>query len=159
MISARTRAARCRRLTAVGIPIKILVPRVPIPLVLDAFEAVGICRVANLEPSDLRERAQGPLELNATCRIVIHIMRGNDLFRRNPLLHPALESFQQVVVGVDDRRDIRAVPEGVWTVSVAAMPHAGDHEETVEFLDFFEPAAVAIVMCLARQLCRYIVVC
>jgi hypothetical protein len=45
------------------------VPRVPIPLVLDAFEAVGICQVANLEPSDLREGAQGPLELSATCRI------------------------------------------------------------------------------------------
>src|SRR5260370_18539957 len=107
MNSASTPAAPFPRPTAVEIPNKIPVPLVPIPLVLDAFEAVGICRVANLEPSDLRERAQGPLELNATCRIVIHIMRGNDLFRRNPLPHPARATFQQDACAVAERLECR----------------------------------------------------
>jgi hypothetical protein len=70
-----------------------LVSRIAIRLILHTLEAVGICRVADCVPSDLREGTQGPLELDAACRSVVYIMRRNDLLRGNALLHPAFESF------------------------------------------------------------------
>jgi hypothetical protein len=80
-----------------------LVSRVPIRFILDASEAAGVCRVADRVPSDLREWTQRPLELDAACGIVVYVVRGNDPFRSNALLHPALESLQEVVIGIDHR--------------------------------------------------------
>ena len=56
-INAPTRPRRLSRVAAVGIPTTILVPRVPIPLVLDAFEAVGVSQM----PHTRREQLQGKL--------------------------------------------------------------------------------------------------
>src|SRR6516164_644353 len=85
-----------------------LISRIAIRLILHAPEAVGIRRVTHRVPSDLREGTQGPLELDAACRSVVYIMRGDDLLRDDALLHPAFESFQEVVIGVDHRPLTRA---------------------------------------------------
>src|SRR5262249_12784828 len=120
----------------------ILIPRIPLRLVVNAFEVIGICRVADRIPSDLRERTQWPLELDAACRSVVDVVRGNDLFWGNTLLYPAFESFQEVVIGIDHRCIVRAVAKSVRAVSTAAMRHPRYHEEPIEFLDFLPSVAL-----------------
>ena len=80
-------------------------------------------------------------------------MRGDDLLGCNALLHPALESFQKVMIGIDYRSVIGAITKCVWAVSTAAMPHARHHEEPVELLDFLPPVAVVPDRFHAGQLC------
>src|ERR1700730_15865435 len=78
---------------AAALPLR-LVSRILIRLIPHASEAVGICRVADGIPGHLRERTKGSLELDAACRSVVHVMRGNDLLRRAALFYPAFESLQ-----------------------------------------------------------------
>ena len=85
-------------------------------------------------------------------------MRGDDLLRDDALLHPAFESFQEVVIGVDHRPVTRAITKGVGAVTATAMRHARHHKEPIEFLDFLPSVAVLRARFNACQLGPYAVV-
>src|SRR6185437_2547634 len=137
----------------------VLVARVAVVLVLDAFEAAGARRIADtLVLRHLREGAKRALELDAVGRIVVDVVRRDDLLRRDTVLHPLLQRLEKIVVGID-RWPVHAVAESVRAVAAAAMRHSRHHEQPIELLCLLKRAAVAVAPRLAAQnLAHFVVV-
>src|SRR5262252_9405229 len=90
-------------------PVDEALPRVPslllvfglVVLIVRAHEARGIVGAASPGPTRrLWIRAQRPLHGNSACRIVVDVLRRDDLVRSDAVLHPLLQCGERVVAGI-----------------------------------------------------------
>src|SRR5262249_23937776 len=111
-------------------------------VVYESSHAGPVCSVGRVAGafvlSDVWEHAERARKSDAHSRIVVYVLRCDDLIWRNPKFHPIDQRVESVVLGVEGRAG-SALTERIGAWSAGAVTHSRDPKQPSELVHVVSP--------------------